>query len=426
MKTRFALLVLALIIAIPSVVLSEVKSKAYSLTKAHDFMKANMYDRAVPILRNLIDDSPAVVENHFLLGQCYLNLKNAQGAEESFNRVITLNASQNRRIGTLYKELGYRKVSDGDFSYASYLLLKSTSYNAELKIIISSDMLKRGKHELGSGEYYKANNYFFISNQIDGQYNKEIANLFFNKAIIFINLDDYFIDDNLSIINKKYFNQVDFLLNTASIYNSGLINNEKNNVKLLFHLALKEYSAKNIPACKKYYEIISDTYRNTKYSIIADKQIQEIEQRDKFARKLFYENYIKIQNTGSKAVWNAICGKEWLRKEIVLHKGEPNRIRIKSPSYSSVIAIIYNKNYRWKKCDDLNYNELKYYHGLDNEKQYGDNFEELWMTWTFTANDCLDIEYKPAYEDAVYYLVMPIIYQNDFTIEMVNADWVVK
>lgn len=304
----------------------EVRTKANSVTKAKEFIKAKMYDRAIPILNGLIEESPANSEYHFLLAQCFLKSNNVQAADNEFGRVVAIDSSKGRTIGEMFKEQGYLALGNKDYSAASFSLWKATSYNPELKKAIGSDMLKKGKKSFDGGNTSEANSLFSIAQRLDSQYNAEIASLFYSKAISIIKKDDFYSDKKTMVANDKYVADANSLLNRCLSFDSKFDFSSSNDVNVLFYVATY-YKQNNIfdkarPLYAKLLQIVKDPEKEK----LVKHHLHNIERAEKSQQAYNSIKFIRDFNENQNTVYALAFS----------HKGDI----LASAGYGTKIALI--------------------------------------------------------------------------------------
>jgi tetratricopeptide (TPR) repeat protein len=84
-----------------------------NVEKAREFVKANMADKAVELLKQEIEKNPANAEAHFELGAIYLDQGNYTQAEQRFKGAQGLDAKYARRITQKYMDSGKALMDEG-------------------------------------------------------------------------------------------------------------------------------------------------------------------------------------------------------------------------------------------------------------------------------------------------------------------------
>lgn len=129
------------------------ESYAGNVSKAKEFMKADMYPQAIALLEKEIygDEkikataNPANAEAHFLLGACFVQQGSFSRADERFASAVKLSSDYGYKIGSVYKEAGQELLAKGKFSEVDELFKKSLSYEPGLRIQIAALLFEAGK-----------------------------------------------------------------------------------------------------------------------------------------------------------------------------------------------------------------------------------------------------------------------------------------
>lgn len=127
---------------------------AGNVSKAKEFMKADMYPQAIALLEkeiygdemNQATANPANAEAHYLLGVCLVQKGNFNQADERFASAVKLKPDYGYKIGNVYKDAGQAFLADSKVGAADELFKKAIIYDPALGKGIGSLIFQAGKH----------------------------------------------------------------------------------------------------------------------------------------------------------------------------------------------------------------------------------------------------------------------------------------
>jgi hypothetical protein len=82
--------------------------------RAAQFIKAGMYEEAIPVLKMYIESKPTDPEAHLLLAKAYLGIEQFGSAEEEFQRARLLDPGVGNKIGATYYSIAEAALSRSD------------------------------------------------------------------------------------------------------------------------------------------------------------------------------------------------------------------------------------------------------------------------------------------------------------------------
>lgn len=144
---------------------------ASDLSKAKDFLKANMYPQATALLEKIIDKTPTVAEAHFLLGQCYSRKENFQAADERFSSAVGLDPALGYKIASIYQDLGLGMIRRNNIESASRMFDKAVEYQPKRRKEFCKNCFDLGNKETDSTSF----GYYTITSQLCLDYNQAIG-----------------------------------------------------------------------------------------------------------------------------------------------------------------------------------------------------------------------------------------------------------
>lgn len=129
------------------------ESYAGNVSKAKEFMKADMYPQAIALLEKEIygneqsktPGNPTNAEAHFLLGACFVHQDSFIRADERFASAVKLSADYGYRIGSVYKDAGQELLAKGNLAGADELFKKALIYEPGLGKQIAAILFETGK-----------------------------------------------------------------------------------------------------------------------------------------------------------------------------------------------------------------------------------------------------------------------------------------
>lgn len=124
-----------------------------NVSQAKEFIQAGMYPQAIAVLEKEIygnekakvKANPTNAEAQFLLGVCYANQGRYTNADDRFASTVKLKPNYGYKIGGAYKDAGLSSLENGNIDNAEALFQKAVKYQPELRRVIATDLLKRGK-----------------------------------------------------------------------------------------------------------------------------------------------------------------------------------------------------------------------------------------------------------------------------------------
>jgi tetratricopeptide (TPR) repeat protein len=120
-KARYAVFLLLIAMAF----VCEACGKDNGRERAAQFIKAGMYEEAIPVLKMYIESKPTDPEAHLLLAKAYLGIEEARLADEEFQRARLLDPGIGDKIGATYYSVAEAALSRSEkrsISSAMYLL----------------------------------------------------------------------------------------------------------------------------------------------------------------------------------------------------------------------------------------------------------------------------------------------------------------
>ncbi len=114
--------------------------------KAKDYIKAGMFNQAIPILNQTIIDNPTNKDAHFLLAKCYLDIGNDYSAEERFNSANKLSSKYVQKTANAYRQAADKAFTNNKLERAKNLFIKAMRYNSSLKAEACKFFIKLGNN----------------------------------------------------------------------------------------------------------------------------------------------------------------------------------------------------------------------------------------------------------------------------------------
>ena len=142
------------------------------ISKAKDFIKADMYPQAIELLNKRIIDEPTDAEAHLLLGQCYAHQGDWNQADQRFNSAVKLEPGLKSEIAGQYMELAYKNLNSNNLENAQSSYNKALGYDAsvaddEFLKQVGYRYLKKAAETKGSSrESYKQRAAGFVGNEL--------------------------------------------------------------------------------------------------------------------------------------------------------------------------------------------------------------------------------------------------------------------
>lgn len=129
-----------------------------NVSKAKEFMQANMYPAAIALLEkevygiggDLSKANPRNYEAQFLLGLCYVRESRLKEADERFASAIQLKADYGHKIGIGLKDIGMDSVRQGELKTALTIFNKAEHYEPAITRSTVRELL-----DLGNSLYSK-------------------------------------------------------------------------------------------------------------------------------------------------------------------------------------------------------------------------------------------------------------------------------
>jgi len=149
--------------------------------KASEFMDANMYDQAITLLQQEINNNPKNEDAHFLLGECMLVINRLPSAKKSFKSATLLNPDLGMKIGDVAMSAANAALLEKKYNQAYQIMLLAKNYDPKTEKI-SSEIWKIKATELfGNSLISEGISFFEYSLSLDPLADKEISDLLMSQ-----------------------------------------------------------------------------------------------------------------------------------------------------------------------------------------------------------------------------------------------------
>lgn len=161
-----------------------------NVEKAREYIKANMVDKAVEVLKEEIEKKPTNAEAHFELGSIYLDQGLYREAEERFKGAVGLNDEFTPHVAQKYMKSGAALMKMGNYQDAISRFKMAVTYQPSLKSEIAeqcfnkaTEILDRIKQNRDHGALETdAHNYFKIAYALNRSVGGDISDAYFNAC----------------------------------------------------------------------------------------------------------------------------------------------------------------------------------------------------------------------------------------------------
>jgi tetratricopeptide (TPR) repeat protein len=170
MKSVFTVLIII------SSLLTFIGCGSKEMSKAKDYMDAQMYNEAISLLEIEIQANPKNVEAYYLAAQCYIELNNTRQSEEYFDKAILLDTDYSVKVGEYYYEKGFKLWKEKRYYSAQDYYIKAKKYYPEGREYFAQKLFDYATEisETETSAYEVTNLYIFVTN-IDNKFNEDVA-----------------------------------------------------------------------------------------------------------------------------------------------------------------------------------------------------------------------------------------------------------
>lgn len=176
-KLTLALQIVALLF-----VMSGQAAYTVNVNKARELLATGQYEAAIPLLEEVVSDSPDSAEGYFLLGVAGLWSMDCDAACVNFNRALELDPGLVVRMSVQIKDRVLDRILAGDIEEAKAAISVAVKHGPEFRREITQSCLYRGEGYLDSGDDAIAEGLFRFVAEVDPQMKANICELLYTKA----------------------------------------------------------------------------------------------------------------------------------------------------------------------------------------------------------------------------------------------------
>ncbi len=122
-----------------------------NVEKAREYIKANMVDNALDLLKKEIEEKPTNAEAHFELGAIYLDQGLHSQAEQRFKGAVGLDAKFKARVARKHMQSAVVLMDKGNYRDSIRYFEVAASYQPSLKTEIAECCMKKANELINKG-----------------------------------------------------------------------------------------------------------------------------------------------------------------------------------------------------------------------------------------------------------------------------------
>lgn len=145
--------------------------------KAIEFMQAHMYEQAIALLDQEIQNNPKNAKAHLLMGESKLVTNRFGEAQESFKRATVLEPDIGKQIGEVAIEAAKVALSEQEFKHASQIMSLAQKYDPKMVKISSGLSIEQAQQLLEKEDYDNGMNFLAYALSIDKAINKKASDI---------------------------------------------------------------------------------------------------------------------------------------------------------------------------------------------------------------------------------------------------------
>ena len=145
--------------------------------KAEEFMAANMYEQAIALLEQEIQNNPKNATAHLLLGECKLVNGRLSEAQNSFKSATVLQPELGMKIGEVAISATNSALRDQKYSQAFQIMSLATKYDPRTSTKLSEICIDKAKELFGNNMTSGGVSFLKYSLSQDSSKNIEISNI---------------------------------------------------------------------------------------------------------------------------------------------------------------------------------------------------------------------------------------------------------